>query len=180
MCGAVHSDCAVPRATGSITGIFAKCNARVRPHLHHLGNNLGSHEYEQGVRRMSPEVLSRFQPTPRRMLALCGKPCRTRGRNKKLRIFSRLRLRLTLNVGCNLARFKTDARSHCRRCPQKNRLSLDTNCACVCLYSDTERTVCSRCLGVRTTGSTPPRVRQQAIPSTRNTEKTREGKSLVV
>ena len=46
-----------------------------------------------------PEVLSRFQPKPRQSVALCGKPCRTRGGNQKPCVFPRSRLRFALDAG---------------------------------------------------------------------------------
>ena len=72
------------------------CFVRGHPHraLHHALDSVphlevggGGNENEKRVGERT-EVLSRFQPKPRQILALCGKPCRTRGRNKKLCIFA--------------------------------------------------------------------------------------------
>ena len=56
--------------------------------------------WTQRMRQPDTEVpLSHFQPKPRWFLALCRKPSRARGRNKKLCIFPRLRFRFTPKAG---------------------------------------------------------------------------------
>ena len=56
------------------------------------------------LQRMGCYLASKHKP--RQTLPLCGQPCRTRGRNKKVCISPRSQLRSTLKAGSKLARLK--------------------------------------------------------------------------